>query len=166
MIPLLLISALFAGCSEPGRLIVLEAPLEYQSYKGYRLVPMRSTVNIPKELVEYFAQEIKEGLAEEGVREGDDLIIAYRFIQYEAGSRWVRCLSGGLSLVPYLPTDFIEVGGAELTVEVVFKNKLNQELGKIHVSTKLTRGFFKGSLECAIENLAAQVNRYVLASFR
>lgn len=166
IIPSLVLAINLTGCGGGGKLLVLNPPTERVACKKtYRLVRMMSTVDVSEELLMQFEQELRTALTEEQLSKGDDLIMEYRFLEFEPGNRFVRCLSGGLSLVPYVPS-FGDAGGGEMTVEVVFKNKQGKELSKIQARTKLTRGFIKGSLNDALEELSAQIVKYMLMVFK
>ena len=145
-----LIAFSLSGCSESGRTMILSAPTQRYAVNTYTLEHGRSTIPCDDEVKEQFEAEIREGLSEMNMRQGNDLIIAYRCVQCEEGNRFVRCLSGVQ---------------AELTMEVIFKDKNKKELSKIYVSGKNSSGFFKGSFNYAVDKAAKQVIQYVSHHF-
>lgn len=131
-------------------------PAERHIAKTYSLAEGQSTVGCDEAVKRQFEQEIKDGFAEANMPEGNDLKIEYRFVQFDEGSRLVRYMAGGLG----------NAGEGEMTVEVIFKNRDNKELSRIHVGGKINSGFFGGSFDHAVEHSAKQVVRYVITNFK
>ena len=142
--------------------MILSAPTQRYAVNTYTLEHGRSTIPCDDEVKEQFEAEIREGLSEMNMRQGNDLIIAYRCVQCEEGNRFVRCLSGVQYISWFVPSG---AGEAELTMEVIFKDKNKKELSKIYVSGKNSSGFFKGSFNYAVDKAAKQVIQYVSHHF-
>ncbi|MEN8237137.1 MAG: hypothetical protein ABFQ95_06315 [Pseudomonadota bacterium] len=145
-----------AGCGGSGRTMVLNKPTERHMAKSYNLVEGDSTVDCDVSVKKLFEQEINKGLADAHMAKGQDLKIEYRFIQFNEGSRLARYASRGIG----------DTGEGEMTVEVIFKDKDNKELNKLHVGGKVSSGFLGGSFDNAVELSAQQVVKYVVANFK
>lgn len=150
------IAMALSGCMGSGKTTVLDAPTERLAAHTFKLAEGKSTVGADLDIKRQFEQEVKNGLKESNMTEGGDLIIEYRFIQFDEGSRFVRYLVGGMG----------NAGEGEMTVEVLFKNQNNKELGRIHVGGKITAGVFGGSFDHAIEQAAGQVVKYAITNFK
>lgn len=153
VLPLL---ALLSGCAGSGTTMVLDAPTQTHMAKTYCLVEGKSTVGCDGAIKRQFEDEIKERFAESGMVPGSDLIIEYRFIQFDEGSRFVRYFAGGLG----------NAGEGAMTIEIVFKNKNNEVLNKIQVGGRITAGVFGGSFDNAVEQAANQVVKYTVTNFK
>lgn len=144
------------GCAGTGRTMVLSVPSERHIANSYTLVPGRSTVPFNPEFQAQFEADVHAGLAAINMTQGKDLIIDYRFLQFDEGNRVVRYLAGG----------FGNAGEGDMTIEVTFRDKNKKELNKIHVGGKITAGFFGGSFNHAVEQAAQQVIKYVTINFK
>ncbi len=152
-LPLMII---LQGCAGKGTTMVLNAPTERQMARNYHLVDSGSTVGVESSAKRLFETEVNQGLRQANMQAGQDLEISYRFIQFDEGSRFMRYMAGGLG----------NAGEGEMTIEVTFKNRDKQEIGKINVGGKIASGAFGGSFDNAIEQAALQVVRYVNSNFR
>ncbi|MFO8164071.1 MAG: hypothetical protein R6T98_06010 [Desulfatiglandales bacterium] len=87
---------------------------------------------------------------------GSDLKIHYRFIQFTAGSRFLRWLAGGIG----------SYGEGVMTIEVRFFNSSGREISKIHSEGKIGAGVFGGSINGAVEKCVEEIVRYAKQTFR
>jgi hypothetical protein len=148
--------ALLSGCTGSGTTIVLDAPTQTCLAKTYSLVEGKSIVQRDETIKQQFEYEVEGRFAESGMMPGNDLIIEYRFIQFDEGNRFVRYLVGGLA----------NAGEGTMTIEIVFKNKNKEVLNKIQVGGKITAGLFGGSFDNAVEEAANQVVKYTVTNFK
>ncbi|SRR5260221_6904663 len=153
ILPLMII---LTGCTGTGTTMVLNAPTERHIAKTYNLVEGKSTVGCDAEVKKKFEQEVRNGFAQAQMAQGSDIVIEYRFIQFDEGSQFVRYMAGGLG----------NAGEGAMTLEVVFKDKNNKELSKIHVGGRITAGVFGGSFDHAVEKAANQVVKYAVTNFK
>lgn len=148
--------ALLSGCTGSGTTIALDAPTQTRLAKTYSLVEGKSIVQRDETIKKQFEYEVSEKFAESGMMPGNDLIIEYRFIQFDEGNRFVRYLVGGLT----------NAGEGAMTIEIVFKNKNKEVLNKIQVGGRITAGLFGGSFDYAVEEAANQVVKYTVTNFK
>ena len=145
---------LLAACGS-SKTMVLDTPSEIKYIKSFELVHGKSTTGVPKEAQDLFLNTIEKKLTEIGYFKGNELIIEYRYIQFDEGDRFARWMWGGLG----------NSGEGEMTVEVKFKDVKGNEISKIHVGGKIGSGVFGGSFDHAVENAALEVTRYVEKTF-
>ena len=148
--------ALLSGCVGSGTTMVLDAPTQTHLAKTYSLVEGKSTIGCDEAIKKQFEYEVKDKFAESGMMPGNDLIIEYRFIQFDEGSRLVRYFAAG----------FGNAGEGGMTIEIVFKNKNKEVLNKIQVGGRITAGLFGGSFDNAVEQAANQVVKYTVTNFK
>ncbi len=145
---------LLAACGS-SKTMVLDTPAQVKYIKSFELVQGKSTIGVPREAQDLFQNTIENKLTEIGYPKGSDLIIEYRFIQFDEGDQFARWMWGGLG----------NCGEGEMTAEVKFKDLNGHELSKIHVGGKIGSGVFGGSFDHAVENAAHEVTRYVEKTF-
>ncbi len=145
---------LLAACGS-SKTMVLDTCGETKYVKNFEIVQGKSTTGVPKEAQQLFHNTINKKLTEIGYSKGNDLIIEYRFIQFDEGDQFARWMWGGLG----------NSGEGEMTAEVKFKDIKGNELCKIQVGGKIGSGVFGGSFDHAIENAAHEVVRYVEKTF-
>ncbi|AIL13042.1 hypothetical protein IM40_05225 [Candidatus Paracaedimonas acanthamoebae] len=145
---------LLTACGS-SKTMVLDTCAETKYVKNFELIHGKSTTSVPKEAQELFRNIIDKKLTEIGYSKGNELIIEYRFIQFDEGDQFARWMWGGLG----------NSGEGEMTAEVRFKDLKGNELSKIHVGGKISSGVFGGSFDHAVENAAHEVVRYVEKSF-
>lgn len=149
-----IICLLLAACGS-SKTMVLETCSEIHPVKSFEIIHGKSTTGAPKEAHDLFCNIIDKRLTEIGYKKGQELIIEYRFIQFDEGDRFARWMWGGLG----------NSGEGEMTAEVKFKDSQGRELCKIHVGGKIGSGVFGGSFDNAVENAAHEVIRYMEKTF-
>lgn len=145
---------LLTACGS-SKTMVLDTPTESRYTKSFELLHGKSTTGVPKEAQDLFQNTIEKKLTEIGYSKGNELIIEYRFIQFDEGDRLARWMWGGLG----------NCGEGEMTAEVKFKDVKGNELSKIHVGGKIGSGVLGGSFDHAVENAANEVIRYMEKTF-
>lgn len=152
---LVLAAALLAACAS-GTTTVLEpaargaqAPAE-----TLRLVSVEDSVPGHQEFKQAFAAELRERLIDDGrFSEGGDLIVEYRVVQLDEGSRALRYVVG------------FGAGKGALIIEVRYLNAEGEELGRIHVGGEISGGLFGGGFSAAVDEAAREAAEYTLANF-
>lgn len=143
------------GCGS-SRVVVLEPVKPVKNVVGIHLDAGSHTTKVDREYVDVFESVIREKLYKEyAFKDGRDLTIRYRFIQFDPGSRFTRYMLGGLG----------NAGEGSMTVEFIFFDEQNQEVGKIHTEGKIGSGFFGGSTDSAVESAAEALLRYIESNF-
>lgn len=126
-----------------------------QAFSTAQIQSDSDTVTVPTEARAHFEKRLNEYLFAQGshFKQGDDLTVRYRFIQFDEGSRALRYVVG------------FGAGKGTMTVEVVFLDKQQKELAKIQVGGELSMGFFGGDFDEAISRAAKEAADYALKSF-
>ena len=115
----------------------------------------QDAVSVPADITQRFESKLKELLfVSDGFQPGTDLTVAYRFIEYDPGSRLRRYMIG------------FGAGKGEVTVEMSFKDAAGNELAKIENGGEISMGFFGGSIDQAIDEMAKKSAAYANANFR
>lgn len=138
-----------------GRTFVLEAPRSEYRVDGYRLEHEGSTASVPPEIVARFESAVRKRTERAKFASGDALLLRYRFIQFDEGSQFERWFWGGIG----------NAGEGSLTAEVTFLDAGGAALAKIQAEGRINSGFFGGTLEDALDKLAAEVADYALKQF-
>jgi hypothetical protein len=113
-----------------------------------------NTVEVPVEHVVYFQRRLERALYKKGGFErGAGLILEYRFVQLDPGSRFARFVPG--------PS-----GKGTLTVEVRFYDDVATELARIETGGEILGGLFGGSFKDALDKAAQEAADYAVANFR
>ena len=137
--------------------LLLESPSEKTSSKTIKIVEAKSTVEVSSEMKENFNKLLKKEIYSKGkFSEGNGITLEYRFLQFNEGSRMARWLTGG----------FNNAGEGTLTVEAVIKNGNNFIIAKIQVEGKIVYGFFGGSIDRAMTQVAQGVAKYTITNFQ
>ncbi|MGZ3633869.1 MAG: DUF4410 domain-containing protein [Parachlamydiaceae bacterium] len=98
-----------------------------------------------------FEKQLTRKLYKDGqIQQGPGIKLKYRFIQYNEGSRFARCMLGGIG----------NCGKASLLVEVVYLDCNRIELGKIQTEGKISSGLTGGSSDSAVQQAAEEVATY------
>lgn len=123
-----------------------------------------SVVTVPAAASTAFKKYLDELLfSKNGFKRGDDLILTYRFVQFDEGNRFERWASQGFA------------GEGSLTIEVVYTDKSGKKLwaiiskvkiGSLLNSRRLGLFFFGGSSSDAIYKAAKEVAGYSIAQFK
>lgn len=148
--------ALFlSGCGS-SRMMVLEPVALKNKPSQVRVIKGNDTVAVSRQAQDCFRKALKRALYEKGNlkegRQGSDLTLEYRFLQFDEGSRMKRYLTGGLG----------NCGEGSLTIQVIYKDKAGKQIGKIHTDGKIGSGFFGGSSDGPIIKAAEEVAHYTL----
>ena len=150
-----LIFLFLAGCGS-GKTVVMEPVTEKSDVSTIGIVAGKSTVNIPDDVVNKFHKKLEQLLYDEGkFIKGADLIITYRFIQYDEGNQFTRWFWGGIG----------NAGEGAITVEAIYSNASENNLAKIQSEGKIGSGFFGGDFSLAVEKAAEEIADYTITNF-
>ncbi len=151
----LVLLVFLVGCGA-GKLMVLEpSGTEHLKISSVNIKEEQPTVKISDEDREKFRQALKEVLESKcGLKvtnDTPDLVVDYRIIQYNPGSRTARWFWGGVG----------NAGEGSITVDVAFFSSDGKKLGHIQAEGKIQSGFFGGSFSYAIHKAAEQIGDYI-----
>ena len=147
----LCILALILTACGTGRTMVLEPLHPMPSTTGVSIQEENDTVKVSQEISNKFSNYLSNKLYEKGrVQKGGDLILKYRFLQMNEGSRLARWFTAGIG----------NAGEGTLTVEATYYDKSGKLLGKIHTEGKIGSGFFGGSVDNALQKSAIEIANY------
>lgn len=144
---------LLSACAS-GSLTVQATSEDRPRVSEIEVVNANATVVVDPEVESTFEEDLREELYSSGrFTEGDELEVAYRFVQLNQGSQWVRYLIG------------FGAGKGTLTIEVVFRTPDGTEHGKIDVGGEIRGGLFGGDFESAISAAAEQAAKFAINNF-
>jgi hypothetical protein len=155
---LVALSFLLSACGS-GKTMVLESMCIQEQKRSLRIERDQNTAPVELEIANRFENSLSFKLFEEHkMLQGNDIVLKYRFIQYNEGSRFGRWMFGGLG----------NTGEGSLTVEVRFLDMTQggKEIGRIHSEGKIGSGFFGGSIDNAIDCVTHEVTEYTLRAFK
>src|SRR5262245_40191517 len=122
------------GCGG-GRTMVMTAPVTKRTVSNVAIVPMPSSVNVPEDIQSAFESKLATLLyTKDTFRQGKDLTLQYRFIQFTSGNQGVRWLVGPIG----------GAGEGSLTIEVQYLDENAQEIARIQSSGTVTAGLGGG----------------------
>ena len=154
----LIISLFIYGCGA-GKTVVME-PVSDQTnsrVSSVKIEQLQATCNVPDEASVEFRNLLNEKLyAAERFREGDELVIKYRFVQFDEGSQFERWFWGGIG----------NAGEGTLTVEASFCDSKGNVISKIQSEGKISSGFFGGDINFALEKASEEITQYAIANFK
>ena len=144
----------FSGCGA-SKLSVLDPVELTERVSSVDLRSSKNTVKIDQKVISKFEAEVREALyGELKFAKGDDIIIQYKFIQFDEGSRAKRYLTGGVG----------NSGEGSMTVDFTFI-KNGKEIGKIQTQGIIGSGFFGGSMDSAISSSVEGLIKYIKSTF-
>ena len=147
---LILLVGILTSCGA-GKMMVLEPVHSVPSNPGVKIQAANDTVRISQEVSDKFFKYLSDSLYAEGkARRGDDIVVKYRFLQMNEGSRLARWFTAGIG----------NAGEGTLTVEATYYDQSGKLLGKIHTEGKIGSGFFGGSVDHALEKAACEIANY------
>jgi hypothetical protein len=151
VIPLLALAACAAGKT------IVEQPSQKASFTAAHVVEEQSNVAVPSEVATAFKTSLGKKLYDAGkFTPGDNgLVVKYHFVQYAAGSRAERWLTGGIG----------NAGESSTMVKVNFQTPNGAQLGAIEVEGHIGSGFFGGSTDDALDKATDQIVAYAVANF-
>ena len=161
LIMILGLALTYVGCTS-GRTMVMNLPTERPKVSTLDVLEDQPTVSVPAEVTNLFREKLEAALfvGEEGsappFAKGKELILKYRFIQFNAGSQFKRWLAGGIG----------GYGEGSMTVEARFVNSSGKDISKVQSEGKIGAGFFGGSIDGAIEKCVEEVAQYAKQTFR
>jgi Domain of unknown function (DUF4410) len=148
--------AFLTGCGA-GKTMVLKPSETKLQFASVDIFEGKSTVDVPEADKALFQEKLSKFVYEEGgFQKGNDLKIAYRFIQFNPGSQFTRYMWGGLG----------SSGEGTLTVEAKYSDVSDNEIATIQTEGKISSGVFGGSFSFAIENCAKEIAEYTKKNFR
>lgn len=150
------IAAALSACATATTTVLAPASTaQAHTFSTIQIQSNGDTVTVPPEARAHFEKRLNEYLFAQNSRfkQGDDLTIRYRFIQFDEGSRALRYIVG------------FGAGKGTMTVEVTFLDKQQKELAKINVGGELNMGFFGGDFDEAISRAAREAADYAQKSF-
>jgi hypothetical protein len=152
---LVCLSFTLAGCGT-GKTMVMDAG-EARKASSISVSEGQATVAVPVDAETTFRKKLDELLfAKGGIKQGQDVTLTYRFVQFNEGNRLTRWFWGGIG----------NAGEGNLTIEVTYADPSGKQLGKIMSEGKIGSGFFGGSSDDAIERAAEEVASYTVTHFK
>jgi hypothetical protein len=113
------------------------------------------TVSVEEEYGTYFRNKLAQELyADGGFAEGEGMVLQYRFIQLDQGSRAARYMFGPIA------------GKGTMKIEIVFLDAERTEIATIETGGEVSGGFFGGSFKSALDKAAQETADYAIAKFR
>lgn len=156
-IAIISVATLILQACGSGRTLVLDPVKNPHQSGGIHICSTQSSTEVPEEIKITFDTLLREKLyKEEGVKEGSETTLNYRFVQMNEGSRFKRWFLGGIG----------NSGEGTLTTEVTYLDKNNTVIGKIHTEGKIGSGMFGGGFSNAIETAVDQIVQYTLSTFK
>ena len=150
-------AALILQACGSGRTLVLDPVKNPYQSGGIRICSTQPSTVVPEEIKTSFEELLREKLyKEEGVKEGPETTLNYRFIQLNEGSQFKRWFLGG----------FGNSGEGTLTTEVIYLDKNSNVIGKIQTEGKIGSGMFGGGFSNAIETAVEEIIKYTMATFK
>ena len=156
MLAAILAALTLSACATGTTTVVAPAQVgQGATYPTLKLESATDTVTVPPQARTHFDARLNEYLyaKDSGFTPGDSLIVRYRFIQFDEGSRALRYLLG------------FGAGKGTMTVEVIFLDKSQKELAKINVGGEISMGVFGGDFDEAISRAAKEVATYAINTF-
>ena len=146
---------LLFGCGRAATLVV--KPVEQiQQVLGAMVKAGEHDVEVPDEMVARLRGKIEEGLhVEHGYGQSDDLLISFKFLQYNEGDQFARWFLAGLTTS----------GKGTLIVSVTYSDASGTVLGETKVKGKISGGFVGGSINEAVTKVAEDIVNYTLMNF-
>jgi hypothetical protein len=146
--------AALASCGAGRTMILQPAVREYRT-AGFTLQHSDSTAAVPAEVVSRFESKVRERAGKSGMISSGELLLRYRFIQFEEGDQFQRWFWGGIG----------NAGEGSLTCEVLYLDPHGAELAKIQCEGRIGSGFFGGTLNEALDRMAQEVAEYTVQHF-
>ena len=148
---------LLGGCGS-GRTLVADTPRQQAKTVSHVVIErVANTVQVPDEAEQDFEKNLRTRLYEKaGFKEGNELRIRYRFVQFDPGNQFSRWFWGGLG----------NTGEGSLTIEATFLDESGSQLSTIQAQGSINSGFFGGSFSLAIDKAAQEIAEYTVANFR
>ncbi|HEY6201231.1 MAG TPA: hypothetical protein VI231_21690 [Candidatus Binatia bacterium] len=144
------------GCGV-GRNMVIQSPQTRIRAASAVATENNSPVGVPADMKADYQSRLEKYLyGENGFKQGQELRIRYRFIQYEPGSQFGRWFSGGLG----------NMGEGSLTIESKFYDSNDKELATIQTEGRIGSGFLGGSYGEALDKAAEKVAEFAKTNFR
>ena len=153
---LLMSGLILAGCGV-GRAMVIKPPETPFNARTVQAAEGKSPVAVPNEVKSEFIEKLNRYLYAEGnFQRGDDLIITYRFIQFDPGNQFTRWFWGGIG----------NAGEGSLTIEAKYYDRNNKELATINTEGRIGSGVFGGAFSDAVDKAAEKIVEYTRTNFR
>lgn len=152
---LALIVATLAACGS-GRLTV-EQPLRSYSRPHSMLLEYKPADQVPKAVSDYLQSKMDEAFfkGDPPFGRGYDIIVRYRFVAFEPGSRVGRAVLGPLG-----------VGVAQMAVEAEFVDQNGKVLSRVRSQGETRAGIFGGSFYSAIDRAVQDIRHYAVLEFK
>lgn len=153
---LIFVAMPLAACGS-GHLVVEQPNTSQVRARGIELQYDNSTTNVPEGASEYVREKMEEAFftGDNSIfQPGADMLVRYRFIGFDRGSRAGRWLAGPLG-----------VGGAQMVLEAEFVDTSGNVLARVRGQGELSGGFFGGSSNSAIDKAVNEIARYARQQF-
>jgi len=145
-----------AGCGT-GKTMVMQAGETKRTFTYVDIKEGNSTVSVPAKVKIAFLNKLNTRLYSENLfRQGKELVIQYRFVQFNEGHRFKRWLTAGIG----------NSGEGSLSVEAIFLDKDGKEISKIMTEGKIGSGFLGGSMDDAVETAAEEIGNYTISQYK
>lgn len=139
-----------------GHTVVISAPAAPLKAETVALAYEEATVKVPDAAVAKMSQALdKRFFAAKGARfrPGKDLVIKWGFIGYDPGSQFTRWFIG------------FGAGEAKMVVRAEFFDPAGTKLASIQADGSVSGGFFGGSSDDGLTEVADQIAKYAEANF-
>jgi len=149
------IAILLCGCGA-GKTLVMEPGENKYSASSVSIVQDQCTVNVPNEVLEEFREKLSLKIYNKGkFKEGNELEIKYRFLQFDPGNQFTRWFWGGIG----------NTGEGTLTVETKYFDSKGNLVSQIQSEGKIGSGFFGGDFSLAVDRAAEEISEYTILNF-
>lgn len=147
---------LVTACGE-GHTVVVSTPAPGIKAQTATIVYEEATVKAPDATVakmkQYLEQRFYQGKAPK-FQVGNELTIKWGFIGHDAGSQFTRWFIG------------FGAGSAKTVVKADFYDAAGNKVGSIQADGSVSGGFFGGSSDEALKQVADEIGKYAEANFR
>lgn len=153
--PILIASLFLLAACGSGKTTVENPAAATQRYTMATITVAPATVAVPPEVQQYTIDQVKRELFEENrFMPGQGITVELSFIQFEAGDRMKRWFAGMTGW-----------GASSLSVRAIYRDMAGNEVGRIVAEGTINGGFFGGSQDEAVDNMAEEIAQYAETNF-
>lgn len=150
------LALLVAACGA-GHTIVVSAPAAPVKFETVSLIYEEATVKVPDATTAKMKQTLEQRFFSGKTAKfhpGNDLVIKWGFIGYDPGSQFTRWFIG------------FGAGEAKMVVKADFFDAQGNKLASIQADGSVSGGFFGGSSDDGLNQVADQIAKYAEVNFR
>ncbi len=153
---MVLLAGLSTGCGATSRHLVTRPAIENSSARTVVIKEELAGNVVPAEASEQFQKALSNRLHARGAfGEGSELMLKWRFAQYDEGSRFLRWLVGGSV-----------AGKGSLVIMANYYDPAGKELSTTQAECEISMGTFGGAFSDVVDKCADSVAEYTIKTFR